>query len=154
MTAASAFLFWVEMANGLTNKQIAFVVAYIGEARFNATRAAEIAGYSKARQSGSETLSNPVVAARIADELKARSITGDGVLAELTDIATADWREFVHIKTNPKTGATIEVSMDLGAKVKSLEILAKAHGLLTDRIDLSGGMTTTIEFVGINPEEI
>lgn len=142
------------MANGLTAKQEAFIAAYIGEARFNATRAATIAGYSKARQSGSETLANPVVAARVQEELKARSISGEGVLAELTDIATADWRDFIKVRTNPKTGEVTEVAMDLGAKVKSLEILAKAHGLLTDKVDLTGSLTSTVELVGVAPEDV
>lgn len=34
------------MANGLTDKQLAFVAAYLGPARQNATEAARIAGYS------------------------------------------------------------------------------------------------------------
>ena len=34
------------MPNGLTAKEHAFVAAYLGEARGNATKAAEIAGYS------------------------------------------------------------------------------------------------------------
>ncbi|MCC6314200.1 MAG: terminase small subunit [Thermomicrobiales bacterium] len=144
------------MANGLTTKQEAFVDAYIGEARFNATKAALMAGYSErsARQEGSRLLSNDDISARISEELRRRSMPGDAVLAELTDIATANWREFVTIKTNPKTGAQIEVSMDLGAKVKSLEILAKAHGLLTDKIDLTGNLTATVELVGVAAEDV
>lgn len=138
----------------LTDKREAFILAYIGEARFNATRAAQIAGYSKPRQSGSENLSNPVIAARISEELKSRSATADGVLAELTDIAMADWREFIKIRTNPRTGETVEVGMDMNAKVKSLEVLAKAHGLLTDKIDLSGSLTSTVQLVGVDPGDI
>lgn len=157
IASRTAFVYvWADMANGLTTKQKAFVDAYIGEARFNATRAALMAGYAErsARQSGSDLLSNPVIAARISDELKRRAMPGEAVLAELTDIATAEWRDYIQIKTNPKTGETIEVSMDLGAKVKALEILAKAHGLLTDKIDLTGTMTSTVELVGVSAEDV
>lgn len=144
------------MANGLTTKQEAFVLAYIGEARFNATRAAIIAGYAEkyARNQGSENCANPDIAARISAELKQRSMPADAVLAELTDIATADWREFVTVKINPRTGAQVDVSMDLGSKVKSLEILAKAHGLLTDKIDLTANLTATVSLVGVDPGDI
>jgi hypothetical protein len=66
------------MADGLTTKQQAFVAAYLGSARFNATKAAEMAGYAKARQSGSECLSNPVIKQAIdawRDEVKTSAIT-------------------------------------------------------------------------------
>ena len=144
------------MAHGSNPKHEAFILAYIGVARFNGTRAAIMAGYTErsARSTASDLLTNPDIAARVQEELKRRSMPADAVLAELTDIATADWREFVTVKTNPKTGAQIDVTMDLGAKVKSLEILAKAHGLLTDRIDLSGNLTSTVELIGIAAEDV
>lgn len=140
----------------LTTKQHAFVLAYVGEARFNATKAAKLAGYSEAtaHSQGPRLLEHVEIAARIADELKARSLSAEGVLAELTDIATADWREFVEIRTNPKTGETIDVKMDLSNKVKSLELLAKSHGLLTDKIDLNANMTAQINLVGIAAEDV
>lgn len=142
------------MANGLTTKQEAFVLAYIGEARFNATKAATIAGYGKPGMEGSRLLKNDEIRARIKDFLEPRVISAEAVLNELADIATADWREFVTIKTNPKTGESVDVSMDLGSKVKSLEILAKAHGLLTDRIDLNANVTATVELVGVDPGDV
>jgi hypothetical protein len=64
------------VANGLTAKQEAFVSAYIGEARGNASAAAKIAGYS-VRQSAGDVLSNPVVQTTIQawrDEIKASGI--------------------------------------------------------------------------------
>jgi phage terminase small subunit len=45
----------------LTDKQRRFVDAYLNETDFNGTKAAEIAGYSKPRQSASENLSNPTI---------------------------------------------------------------------------------------------
>jgi phage terminase small subunit len=140
----------------LTPKQQAFVMAYIGEARFNAAKAAKMAGYSEAsaRQRGYELVTNRDIAARIKAELATMAIPAEAVLVELADVATAEWRDFVTVRTNPKTGEAIEVKMDLGSKVKALETLAKAHGLLTDRVDISGNMTTAIELVGINPEDV
>jgi phage terminase small subunit len=140
----------------LSGQREAFVGYYIGAAKFNATKAAVMAGYSErsAYSQGSALLKIPEVSARISDELKIRAMPADAVLAELTDVASADWHEFVKVKTNPRTGEQIEVAMDLGAKVKSLEILAKAHGLLTDRVDISGLLTSRVEMVGVDPDSI
>lgn len=133
------------MAKGLTAKQLtakqeAFVSAYIGEARFNATRAATIAGYPErsAYQRGFELVRKSEVRARIDEHLEALTLSAKEVLAEITDVASAEWRDFLTIKRNPKTGEEVDVSMDLGAKVKSLELLAKAHGLLTDKVQHGG----------------
>lgn len=126
------------MANGLTTKQEAFVVAYIGEARFNATRAARIAGYSVARQSGSECLSNPVIAARVKEELERRSMPAEAVIAELTDVATAEWRDFVEILMTDDDGQPLRVRFDLRSKVNALELLGKHYKLFTDKIEHGG----------------
>jgi phage terminase small subunit len=144
------------MADTLTTKQERFVLAYIGEARFNAAKAARMAGYAErsAHVEGHRLLRNADIAARVKDLLSTQSITAEAVLTELADIATADWRDFIKIKTDRKTGEEIEVNMDLGAKVKSLELLAKAHGLLTDRLDVSGTMTNAVQLVGVNPDDI
>jgi phage terminase small subunit len=55
------------MANGLTDKQLAFVAAYIGRARQNATEAARIAGYSPktAYSIANENLNKPEIAEAI-----------------------------------------------------------------------------------------
>lgn len=55
------------MANGLTIKQEAFVAAYIGEAKGNATEAARIVGYAEPNTQGPRLLVNVGVAARIAE---------------------------------------------------------------------------------------
>lgn len=49
----------------LTAKQRAFVDAYLNEANFNGTRAAEIAGYSSPKQQATENLSKPLIRAEI-----------------------------------------------------------------------------------------
>ena len=140
----------------LTTKEQAFILAYIGRARFNATEAARQAGYSEkgAKRQGFDNKRNPTIAARIADELKARSLTADEVLAELRDVGTAEWRDFLTIKTDPRTGDVVDVKMDLSNKVKALELLGKAHGIFTDRVDISGSLTSRVELVGITEDDI
>jgi phage terminase small subunit len=140
----------------LTPKQEAFVAAYVGEARFNATRAAMIAGYPErsAYQRGYECVKNSEIAARIREVLSTRAMTAEAVLTELSDVATADWRDFLQIRTDPRTGDAVDVKLDLSNKVKALEVLAKAHGLLTDRVDISGQMTQTVHLVGISEGDV
>jgi phage terminase small subunit len=146
------------MANGLTTKQKQFVAAYVGSVdgvpKFNATAAARHAGYVDPGQSGWENKQNLEIRARISEILSAFSLSPEETLHELTDVAAAEWRDFVTVRTDPKTGETLDVKMDLGAKVKSLEILAKAHGMLTDRLDLSGTLTANVELVGVDPGDV
>ena len=55
------------MSTALTPKQQAFVLAYIGPAKGNATEAARMAGYSErtARSTGAENLHKPAIAEAI-----------------------------------------------------------------------------------------
>ena len=128
----------------------AFVSAYIGEARFNATKAALMAGYSErtAYSQGSRLLKSAEIAARVRDELSTRAMSSEAVLSELADVASADWREFVQIKTDPRTGDVIDVRMDLGNKVKALELLGKHHQLFTDKINLGGDFLDVLKAFG------
>ncbi len=146
------------MANGLTTKQEAFVLAYIGLVegvpKFNATAAARHLGYKDAHNEGWRMRKNADVAARISEVLSAHALSPEETLAELADVAKADWREFVTIRTDSRTGETLDVKMDLGSKVKSLELIAKAHGLLTDKLDLSGSLTASVELVGVDPSDV
>lgn len=143
------------MANGLTTKQEAFVLAYIGgddhgRHKFNATWAAKRAGYSEktAYSIGSELLKKPDVIARVRALLEAWAMPAEGVLAELTEIASAGWKDFVEILTWDDDGKPLKVKMDLGSKVKSLELLGKHHQLFSDNLNISGGIELH-EFVGV-----
>jgi len=138
----------------LTPKQRIWLAEYLGGARFNATEAARRAGYKDVEVSGLDNKQNPVVAARIREVLSAKCLSPDEVLAELRDVATAEWRDFLTIKTDPRTGVTVDVRMDLSNKVKALELLGKAHGIFTDRVDISGSLTNRVELVGITADDI
>jgi hypothetical protein len=84
-------------ADKLTDRQRAFVAFYLGEARFNATRAAALAGYSPrtARTQGSRLLTNPGVGEAIRKELHKRGITPDAVRIGLAEVAFgADMADF------------------------------------------------------------
>ncbi|MGI8475240.1 MAG: terminase small subunit [Thermomicrobiales bacterium] len=134
----------------LTPKQEAFVLSYIGTARFNATRAADSIGYKDAANAGHRLRRNADVRARIDEHLNTMTLTASEVLAELTDVASADWRDFLQFKYG-KEGEVVDVKMDLSNKVKSLELLGKHHQLFSDNLNINGGIEIR-EIVGV-PED-
>ncbi|HET8522270.1 MAG TPA: terminase small subunit [Thermomicrobiales bacterium] len=135
----------------LTPKQRRFADAYLGEAKGNATEAARIAGYKLPEQSGYENKKKPEIRAYIDDRLNAETLSSAEVLAELTDVGAARWREFVEILQYDDKGEPLRVKMDLSAKIKALELLGKHHQLFSDNLNLNGSIEVR-EFVGI-PDE-
>lgn len=75
--------------NDLTGKQKLFADMYVGEARFNATRAAILAGYSEktSRSQASENLTKPHIRSYIDARLRELTLGSNEVLARLTEIA-------------------------------------------------------------------
>lgn len=139
-----------DLANALNPRQRAFAEAFVGEARFNATEAARIAGYKAAKRHSLETQGwenrrKPEVSAYIEAMLLARSASQGQVLAELTDVGMGEWKHFVTIKRD-REGEIVEARMDLRAKVNALEILAKAHGMLTDKKQITTDGVAVLAF--------
>lgn len=119
----------------LTPKQRRFADAYLGDAKGNATEAARIAGYADPQQSGWMNKTNVEIRAYIDARLDAETLTSAEVLAELTDVARAEWRDFLQVKRS-LDGEILDVRMDLSGKIKALELLGKYHKLFADRIDV------------------
>lgn len=138
----------------LSGKQRAFIDAYIGPARFNATEAARIAGYSDPQQSGWENKQNPDIRARIDAFLDAETVTATEILHELTDVGMRGLHEFVTITRYDADGNPISAKMDASAKLKALELLGKNRGMFTDKVDVTGDLGVTYELVGIDPAEM
>jgi len=90
----------------------------------------------------------------VREELAALAVSAEGVLAELSAVATAPWREFLQIRTDPRTGPVVEARMDLSAKIRALELIGKAHGIFTDRVDVSGSLTSRVELVGASADDV
>jgi hypothetical protein len=86
---------------GLTGKQLAWIDAYIGEARFNGTKAARLAGYSGTDSvlavTAAENLKKPKIVAELERRLKSRGLTADAILAEFSQIALGGPRDFIRI---------------------------------------------------------
>lgn len=125
----------------LTVKQQLFVEAYLGVSNGNGTDAARRAGYKgnafTLKQVAAENLAKPYIAERVQQRLdEAKGCMGaDEVLAELTDVGRADWREFIEVRLD-KDGETIEAKLRLNDKLKALELLGKHHKLFTDNLEI------------------
>lgn len=133
----------------LTDKEYLFANYYLGEARFNATEAAKLAGYSErtARQQGSRLLTNVYIEKYIQKRsqsiLEELGITQERILTEFTKIAFAnvtdffegDWQlksqsdipkgSLAAIKnlTKTETGVKVEMHDKLGALLKLWELV-------------------------------
>ena len=86
----------------LTTKQKLFADFYVGEARFIATKAALLAGYSEAsaRTLGSENLKKPAIRAYIDQRLTELTLGASEVLARLTEIANGSIEPFLDEEGN------------------------------------------------------
>lgn len=119
-----------ETEEKLTPKQLAFVQAYVGKAGLNGHKAAQMAGYSNDYQQLANAalynLRNPRVRKLIAEYLDTNAMTAGEVLAELAKVAKSPVDEL----SDPRV---------VKNKVQALAVLAKHHGLLTERIDVTSG---------------
>lgn len=122
--------------NGLTEKQILFVEAYL--ANSNATEAAKKAGYSAktAYSQGQRLLKNVEIQARLQKRVEKAIMSADEVLSQLADIARADWKDFLEIKLD-KDGRVVDTMLRLTDKIKALELVGKHHKLFTDKTEVS-----------------
>src|ERR1043165_2529868 len=83
----------------LTGKQRAFINAYLGEAKFNATEAARIAGYKgddvTLAAVGYENLRKPQIEAEVRARFNEATMSANEVLARLTEIASGRITDFL-----------------------------------------------------------
>lgn len=138
-----------------TPKQVLFVEAYLGEARFNATAAARLAGYSGSANTlavtGHDLLRNPKITEAIRTRLAEAAMSADEVLMRLASIARGSMEDFLDVdgridlalarkngklhliksRSITKEGERIELYSAYDAQVT----LGKYHGLLVDRTE-------------------
>lgn len=156
------------MANGFTGLQTAFINAYVGEAKFNKTEAARIAGYAGNGNTLAQIGHKLVRIGKIGDEIKARlqanAMSADELLRHLGNQARVETEEYYSddgsfdltqfkkdghiglIKTiRPgKYGSTIEFH----DKLKSQELIGRHLALFTDKsevIEIDGGSLVDFE---------
>lgn len=161
----------------LTGKQQAFVNAYCGEANFNATRAAELAGYEgdywTLAQVGSKNLKTPKIAERVSEYFAAFAMTSGEVLMRLGEIARGEWAQYVdnegnvdfaRLKADDKIHLVSEIrDTRNGKSVKFCDMqgalvqIGKHHRLFVDRHEHTGadGGAITLRYGGnVNPDDV
>ena len=136
----------------LAHKRKLFIEFYLGEAKGNGTKAARLAGYEFPSEEAYRLLRIAQVRARIDERLAETAMTAAEVLAETSDIARAEWRDFIEVLEWDEHGNPVRVKMDLRSKVESLKLLATFHGLLTQQVQVGGDIK--IEVVGVNTDLI
>lgn len=115
----------------LTDKQSKFVSEYLID--LNATQAAIRAGYSKgtAKQIGSENLSKPAISTAIAEALESGAKRNNVTVDEITRMH----REAFEVSKTEGQGS---------AMTGSAQNLAKLHGLIVERNEVSSDLTIEI----------
>lgn len=117
------------VANRLTNKQKAFIDAYCGQAKMNATEAARMAGYKHPNNSGPENLLKlgKYIQKRM-EKLKERSGNSIADQQEIMEYFTALGRGEIKEKLLANDGSVVEVPVRAQDRTKGYENLAKAYG--------------------------
>lgn len=142
----------------LTFKERAFADAYLGPAKGNGTDAAAMAGYAATKRhtlavQGSRLLTKANVRAYMDAALKARAASVGQVLAELTDVALGDPAKTALVLSGEFGPVGYEFPLRGADKVKALELLAKYHGLLTDRVQHEGEVLIR-RYVGVDVDAV
>ena len=133
------------------DRQIQFAQEYIID--FNGKQAAIRAGYSEktAESQASRLLRNVKVRSEIErlleDPIGKRNETRERILSELEVMAYTD--DAIEVRED-KEGNILDVSRR--DKLRAIELLGKMHGLFTDKIDVSGGLSLEIKQTVIKGE--
>lgn len=161
------------MARKLTKKQKLWVEAYLET--WNATEAARRAGYSGDENAlavrGSENVRKRNLRKEIDRRLAEAAMSANEVLARLSEQATASFADFFDKWGHPKwdeiraRGHLIKKvyrtkhgwRIELHDSQRALELLAKHHALLTDRIEVHDWRTRVIGLLQegkLTPDEV
>ena len=127
----------------LTNKQQAFIDAYIGEAMMNATEAARLAGYKQPNVQGAQNLVK--LSAHIqkaTEEKRNRAIMKqDEILQLFSSIARGEEKE----KVMSASGKVEELPVSVKDRIKAAELLGKAYAMFTDKRDVQISLPTLVD---------
>lgn len=140
-----------QISSEFTLKQRRFIHAYVGEARGNGAEAVRLAGYDTEsvetqRAIAYENLTKPYIRAEIERILDAQAMHAGEIVAELSDIGRAPWRDFVKLKLSDD-GDVVDAKIVLGDKVRALSELAKIRKMTGTEQPQQAGNTYNIVVV-------
>ena len=142
------------MADGeLTNKQQAFIDAYL--TCWNASEAARRAGYSAdtAYSIGSENLRKPEIAEAIKARLAEKAMAADEVLARLGDQARSSMADFLSI--GPR--GAVKIDLKKAKEAGQLHLLHRyskgKNGIAFELYDAQAALVQIAKLLGMYPAE-
>lgn len=157
------------MASQFTGLQSAFIDAYVGEAKFNTTEAARLAGYkgngNTLAQVGYENLRKPDIAREIKARLEARAMTSAELLMRWGDQARVDVAAYYdgngqfqldkfkrdghgHLIKSIKKDKAGHLIIEFIDKLASQKLIAQNLGMLIDKsevTEIDGGSLVNFE---------
>jgi phage terminase small subunit len=120
--------------DALTARRRAFVLAYIGEARGNATDAARRAGYAHPDPEGARLLGDARVSAAI---LAFRETVEAATVATVEELRTL-WTAIARGEVQDVTRDGEKAPAGLAARLRASELLGKSQGAFLDRHEVTG----------------
>ena len=154
----------------LSDKRRAFVDFYLANG-FNATKAAEAAGYANARRAGSRLRTNEDIRAEIAARTASRAMAADEALQRLAALARVSLADFYDVdddgnlvlnlqraresgKLELLDGITCDqrgnLTLKLPDRIRALELIGRNLGLWVDRVQ----QDTTIRFDTMTDDQL
>lgn len=126
---------------------------YVGEAKFNATKAAAMAGYKHPQASGFEVHHRSDVQANLAYVLADSAVSRDEILRLVGEDARRTEKEVIQEITHVASEIVQSslASSLLTARTTARTNLMKAHGMFTENIAVSGSLRR--EFVIVDGDD-
>jgi hypothetical protein len=143
----------------LADRERLFVTAYLGQARFNATKAAQAAGYAHPDRLGTRIRHRPRVARYIDAELKRRAMSAEEIVETLSAIARRPGRDWFKATSGGMLRVDLSQALEAGLldfadgfdyskhgdlivkmpdRMAALTLLARVTGLLKSEGDATG----------------
>lgn len=104
-----------------SHKEKAWLEAYLGEARFNAAKAARIAGYKYPKRLGYRKKKK--FATEIEERLNEKTLKANEILSLLTDHATADMANYIRV--DPKDGRVFTLDLNKAQELDVMHLIKK-----------------------------
>lgn len=126
----------------LTNKQLTFIDAYLGEAKMNSVQAARIAGYKHPETQGAENLRK--LRPYIDKVMSERHTEAIATQKEVQEFFTSVLRGEVKEEVVSNNGKILEVPASTKDRLKAAECMGRAYGMFTERKEISGNLNIEI----------
>lgn len=129
----------------LTNKQKAFIDAYCGASKFNATDAARRAGYKHPNKQGPETLVK--LGSQIAERMeKLKEESGSSIMdqQEVAKRLSSFADGSIKVQQLANNGKLVDAPVSPKDQLKALELLGKSYGMFVDKKEVSGNLDIEI----------